>query len=42
MADCVHSGETNPEGQIWCKKKEIYVNPKICTEENCDYYEAAV
>jgi hypothetical protein len=26
MSNCKYSGETNPEGLIWCTKKNIYVS----------------
>jgi hypothetical protein len=25
-SDCVHAGDSNPQGMVWCKKKNIYVS----------------
>jgi len=37
MSDCVYAGDINPEGLVWCKKKNIYVSGK--EKETCQYYE---
>jgi len=42
MADrcnCIHAGETNPMGQTWCKKKNVYVTGS--QEDTCEFYEPA-
>ena len=36
-SDCVHAGEVNEAGQVWCKKKNIYVSPE--RQEGCPDYE---
>ncbi|MFW9920896.1 MAG: hypothetical protein ACFFED_14950 [Candidatus Thorarchaeota archaeon] len=35
-SDCKYAGETNPQGLIWCGKKNIYVSGK--EKETCEYY----
>lgn len=36
-SDCIHAGEENAAGQIWCEKKNIYVSAEEA--ETCEFYE---
>ncbi len=41
MADqcnCIHAGDINAEGQLWCKKKNVYVTGS--QEETCEFFQA--
>lgn len=35
-SDCVHAGDENSDGLIWCKKKKLYVTAK--EKDTCEYY----
>ncbi|MFW9804225.1 MAG: hypothetical protein ACFFFC_16310 [Candidatus Thorarchaeota archaeon] len=36
-SDCRYAGNTNPQGLVWCEKKNIYVSAK--EKDSCEYYE---
>lgn len=37
MSDCKFAGDTNPEGLVWCDKKNIYVSGT--EKDSCADYE---
>lgn len=37
LSDCIHAGDTNPQGLVWCVKKKIYVSAK--EKDTCPDYE---
>jgi hypothetical protein len=39
-SDCIHAGEENSEGLIWCNKKNIYVTAK--EKDTCPDYQKKV
>ncbi|MFW9846475.1 MAG: hypothetical protein ACFFD6_06995 [Candidatus Thorarchaeota archaeon] len=36
-SDCVHAGDENPQGLVWCEKKKIYVS--AMEKDTCEFYE---
>ncbi|MHA1907282.1 MAG: hypothetical protein ACW98Y_08305 [Candidatus Thorarchaeota archaeon] len=36
-SDCVHAGDANSSGLLWCKKKNIYVSAQ--ERDTCPDYE---
>ena len=36
-SDCVHAGDENSEGLVWCNKKNIYVSAK--EKDTCGDYQ---
>jgi hypothetical protein len=36
-SDCKYAGDVNPEGLMWCKKKNIYVTGQ--EKDTCPDYE---
>ncbi|MHA2078626.1 MAG: hypothetical protein ACW99X_13625 [Candidatus Thorarchaeota archaeon] len=36
-SDCIHAGDSNSQGQVWCAKKNIYVS--AMEKDTCADYE---
>ena len=36
-SDCKYAGATDPNGLVWCEKKNIYVSAK--EKDSCEFYE---
>ena len=37
LSDCVHAGDDNAQGMVWCNKKNIYASAK--EKDSCEFYE---